>query len=453
MQVFTEQRIFYQTGRTRSLTWRKEQLRRLLLSIEEHEEELYQAFYQDLHKSRFETFITEIGATKKALRHALKHLDRWAKPRRVRTPLTLLGCSSFIVREPYGNVLILGPFNYPFLTLIEPLIGAICAGNTAVIKPSEQTPNVGRVISKIIASFFPPHYIACLEGDAELSARLCALPFDLIFFTGSTRVGKQIMEAAAKNLSPVVLELGGKSPAILCKDADVKRAAERIAWGKFLNAGQTCVAPDYCLVYEPIKDAFLEALKREIRKLYGADASASEDYVRIVSHKHADRLRKIIQEHKTEIVYGGNSHGRYVEPTVLNLKDASGPAMEEELFGPILPVIGYRNRAELFAVTSKHPNPLALYVFGNQWRELSRILARVPSGGAMINDVILHLANEHLPFGGVGNSGIGSYHGIYSMKAFSHERALVKRRLPLFESLLRAPYSDKKLGLLQRFLR
>lgn len=366
--------------------------------------------------------------------------------------MALIGCSSFIVREPYGTVLILGPFNYPFLTLIEPLIGAICAGNTAIIKPSEQTPNVGRVISKIIASSFPPHYIACLEGDAELSATLSAFPFDLIFFTGSTRVGKRIMEAAAKNLTPVVLELGGKSPAILCKDADVKKAAKRIAWGKFLNAGQTCVAPDYCLVYEPIKAAFLEALKLEIRKLYGTDAATSEDYVRIVSNEHGERLRKILKEHKAEIVYGGNSSGRFVEPTVLSLKDASGPAMEEELFGPILPVIGYQSHAELFAITSKYPNPLALYIFGNRKRELAKILSKIPSGGAMINDVILHLANEHLPFGGVGNSGIGSYHGIYSIKAFSHERALVKRRLSLFDSLLSAPYSDKKLKLLKRFL-
>lgn len=444
---------FFRQGNTKSLAFRKEALQKLLLAIEQYEPALYQAFYQDLHKSEFEAFCTEIGIVKRSIRYMLRRLSSWVKPKRKPTPLLLFGRSSTVFYEPYGSVLILGPFNYPFLTLIEPLAGAIAAGNTAVIKPSEQTPSIGNVIRQMISSSFDPEYIKVILGGIETTESLLEQPFDLIFFTGSSKVGKIIMEKAAKHLTPLVLELGGKSPALVCKDADLKLAAKRIVWGRFLNAGQICIAPDYCLVHESVKEMLVEEMIREIRRMYGKDAALSKDYGRIVAKRHALRLRKIIAAHKKDIVYGGGKKGLYIEPTLLLLDSAEGPAMEEEIFGPLLPVIGFSHPREILAITRKYPKPLALYLFGKDRHFLHQLLHRIPSGGAMINDVLLYAGNEYLPFGGVGNSGMGRYHGKYSMEAFSHERVLMESRFHGSDFLLRAPYSKIKLLILRKFLK
>jgi aldehyde dehydrogenase (NAD+) len=313
---------FFQTGKTYSISWRKKQLRLLLKSINKNEKALYKAFKTDLHKGKFETLTSEIGLIKRSIRNTLKHLSEWTEPKRKKTPFLLFGRTSHTVYEPYGTVLIIGPFNYPFLSVMEPLIGAIAAGNTAVIKPSELTPNVSSVIETLIEATFPKHYVQAVTGGVETTEKLLSKDFDFIFFTGSPRVGKIVMEKASDHLTPVLLELGGKSPAIVGKDANVKLAAKRIVWGKLMNTGQTCIAPDYCLVHSSLKDSLVKKMIKEIKVLYGTDAQKSKDYGRIVSDKHADRLSKMIDGHQNDIIYGGGKNGQYIEPTLLELETA-----------------------------------------------------------------------------------------------------------------------------------
>lgn len=447
------QQDFFRSGVTRAAVWRKEQLRKLSTAIDKFEPELYNAFQKDLHKSEFETFSSEIGVTKRSIAYTLRHLNRWVRPHRKRTPFIFFGSSSYTVYEPYGSVFIIGPFNYPFFTLIDPLVGAIAAGNTVLLKPSEQTPHVSEVIVRLIRSTFSADYVDIVEGEAEVTSALLDLPFDLIFFTGSTRVGKIVMEKAAKHLTPVVMELGGKSPAIVGADADMELAAKRIMWGRLQNAGQLCVAPDYCLVHESVKEKFVDSCKRAIRKMYGEDVKRSPDYGRIVSERYAERLRSMIEAHRSDIVYGGSSDGRYVEPTILSLKEPTGPAMEEEIFGPILPILSFSKREEIYEIVGKFSKPLALYVFGKDRRFTDAILRNLSSGGAMVNNVVLHVGNEHLPFGGVGDSGIGRYHGRYSMEAFSHEKAVMKTWLHSSDSFASPPYDGKILSLIRKLMK
>ena len=448
-----QHRSFFQTGTTRSVAWRKEQLRLLLKSIEQNEEALYSAFQTDLHKSEFETFSTEIGLIKRSIFYNLKHLSKWAKRKHKKTPLALFGRTSYTVYEPYGTVLIIGPFNYPFLTLIEPLIGAIAAGNTAFLKPSELTPNVSSVIQTIIQSVFEPNYIQVITGDMYITQELLEKPFDFIFFTGSQRVGKIVLEKASQHLTPVILELGGKSPVIVCGDADVQLAAKCIVWGKLLNAGQVCVAPDYCLVHESLKETLISAMISEIKALYGEDAKLSKDYGRIVNEQHSERLSSIIGAHQKDILYGGTCEGRYIEPTLIMLDSGDGRVMDEEIFGPILPIIAFSSFTEMYALIHAHPKPLALYVFGKNKRIINDILLKTSSGGVMMNDVMVYVGNEHLPFGGVSFSGMGKYHGRYSMEAFSHEKAVMNTWFHGTDSLLKAPYTPKKLSTLKRLFK
>ena len=446
---------FFQAGTTRSVAWRKEQLRLLLKTIEQHEGALYQAFQTDLHKSEFETFSTEIGLVKRSIRYTLKNLSKWTKRKHKRTPLAMFGRTSYTVYEPYGTVLIIGPFNYPFLTLIEPLIGSIASGNTTVLKPSELTANISSVIRQMIQSVFEPNYIQVVTGDMYVSQELLEKPFDLIFFTGSLRVGKIVMEKASQNLTPVILELGGKSPVIVCEDADVKLAARRIIWGKLLNAGQVCVAPDYCLVHTSLIEPLIDAMKCVIKEMHGDDAKLSKDYGRIINEQHAKRLSSLIEAHQKDIVYGGacEASDRYIEPTLLLLDSCGGGVMEEEIFGPILPIIGFSSLTEVYALIHKNPKPLAMYVFGKNNRVTDEILTRISSGGAMVNDVSLYVGNEHLPFGGVSSSGMGRYHGKYNIEAFSHEKAIMKTWFHGGDSLLQAPYTAKKLSVLKRLFK
>lgn len=356
--------------------------------------------------------------------------------------------------EPYGTILIIGPFNYPFQLLIEPLIGAIAAGNCAVIKPSELVPNVADVIADLIETVFDPSYIRCVQGGVETNTSLINAPFDYIFFTGSVSVGKIVMEAAAKNLIPVTLELGGKSPVIVDESADIKAAAQRIVWGKVLNAGQTCVAPDYLMVHQAVKEELIEEMKQVLQTFFLTSTEESKDYGRIVNQRHFERLSSMLERDQEQIIYGGstNPDTRYIEPTLVEATWESA-SMEDEIFGPILPILPYGKLDEAIQSMNKLSKPLALYLFTSNPRVEEKVLTEIPSGGVSINNTITHLANPELPFGGIGHSGMGAYHGHYSFTTFSHERSVLKTSTKFNMALLFPPYDEKKLNLIRRFLK
>lgn len=450
MVTLSKHRSFFDSQQTLSISWRKKQLNLLLSVIERYEADLLVAFEKDLHKNKFESISTEIGIVKRNIKFISKNLNKWMKLRKTKTPLLLFGRTSYTLYEPYGTVLIIGPYNYPFLATIDPLIGAIASGNTAVIKPSEQTPHVSKVIQEMIQSAFEEDYIQVELGELEKTQELLQLKFDLIFFTGSQRVGKIILEHAAKNLTPVILELGGKSPVIVLKDADIKLTAKRIIWGKLLNAGQVCIAPDYCLVHKSIKDQLIEEMKNAVIDLYGKNAELSNDYGRIVSENHANRLATIIDVHKEEIIYGGNYKGTYIEPTLINLESNKGKVMEEEIFGPILPIISFESIEEIYETIRLHPKPLAMYIFGKRKSLTRQLGSTISSGGTMINDVIVYAGNEYLPFGGTGSSGMGKFHGKHSIRAFSHEKPITNTWFHGSDKLLSAPYTKSKLNILKK---
>ena len=363
----------------------------------------------------------------------------------MRTPIHQVPSKSYIVHEPYGTVLIIGPFNYPFQLLIEPLIGAIAAGNCAVLKPSESTPTVSALVKKMIEETFASNYIRVIEGERETTSALINSPFDYIFFTGSVPVGKVVMEAAAKNLVPVTLELGGKSPVVVDKTANLDIAAKRILWGKLINAGQTCIAPDYVLVHKSIKDKFIEKLKETIVSFYGSDASKSADYGRIVDKRHLNRLASIIEKDKERLVYGGsyNLNTLYIEPTILDNVTWDDAAMEDEIFGPILPLLEYEDINDAIRMINDHPKPLAFYIFTEDRTVENLALNSISFGGGCVNDTISHVASSYLPFGGVGNSGIGAYHGKYSFEIFSHKKSIIKKSTKVNIKLIFPPYGNR----------
>lgn len=428
-----EHREWFAAGRTLSPDYRIGQLKKLAEALRRHEGDLMQALRADLGKSEFESYATEIGLVLSSIRHTVKHLKRWARPKRVASTLAMFPAKSVIHKEPYGTVLIVGPFNYPVQLVVEPLIGAIAAGNCAVLKPSEATPNVSAALARIVEETFEPAYVRTVEGGKELTSALVRAPFDYIFFTGSTSVGKIVMEAAARNLVPVTLELGGKSPVIVDDTANVELAAKRIAWGKLMNAGQTCIAPDYALVHRSVKARFVAKLAEAIRAFYGEDASGSEDFGRIVNDRQFERLAGILEQDRGSIVYGGRTDRAklYIEPTLLDVgalgEEASAASMEEELFGPLLPIVAFDDLNEAIAFVRARPKPLALYLFTSSKPAEREVLTRVSFGGGCVNDTILHISNPRLPFGGVGASGLGAYHGRYSFDQFSHAKSIVRR--------------------------
>ncbi len=446
------QKAFFDVGRTRDVDFRKQQLDILRREIADNREDILTALQRDLSKSAYEGYLTEVGIVLDEIRFVRKRLTRWARPRRVRTNLFLVPASSYRYAEPYGVVLIIAPWNYPFQLVMGPLIGAMAAGNCAVIKPSEFAPNTSRVIAKLISRNFDPAYIAACEGHAEVSQALLEQPFDYIFFTGSVAVGKLVMQAAARRLTPVTLELGGKSPCIVDRDIELKITARRIVSGKFINAGQTCIAPDYLLVHHEIKNRLIECIKDSIHDFFGDDPKLSPDYPRIVNEKHFQRLVGLMQF--GSIIVGGQSdlQNLYIAPTVIDEVSWEDPIMENEIFGPILPVLSYENIEETIAQIKKLPRPLALYSFSNNRQLNETILADLSFGGGCINDTLLHFANPHLPFGGVGNSGIGSYHGQKSFETFSHRKSILKRSFRLDAPLRYPPYGNK-LKFLERILR
>lgn len=449
--ILIDQKKYYDLQVTRNLDYRVHQLIRLKKGIKKYEKQILHALYQDLGKHVNESYMTEIGYCYHSIDYTIRHLKRWARPKKKLSPFYLLPSIGYISYEPYGSVLIIGPYNYPFQLLIEPLIGSIAAGNTAVLKPSELTPHVSRVIKRMIEENFDREYIACVEGGVDTNTSLLNNAFDYIFFTGSVPVGKIIMKAAAKRLIPITLELGGKSPVIVDDTADIRQAARRIMWGKTVNAGQTCVAPDYVLVQESVKEQLMKELKRAVVSFYGKDPMSSESFGRIVNQRHFQRIKAILDADQQSIVYGGQTDEktRYIAPTIIDLGTDDAASMQEEIFGPLLPVLTYQNLDDAIRYVQKHPKPLALYLFTRDRAVENRVLSRTSSGGACVNDTIMHLVNPAMPFGGVGNSGIGAYHGRDSFLTFSHRRSVLKKPARLGNSFMYPKYTKNQLRLVK----
>jgi aldehyde dehydrogenase (NAD+) len=418
------QRIFFKTHETKAIQFRIERLKSFKSAILRYEERISEALWLDLHKSREEAYLTEISIVLQEIDNHLRHLKCWAKPRRVKTPLQLLPSSSKIISEPLGLALIIAPWNYPFQLMLNPLVGAISAGCCAVLKPSPYTPHIAAVMESLVLETFKPYHVGMVQGGRSVNQQLLEQRFDLIFFTGSPSLGKIVMKAAAQFLTPVVLELGGKSPCIVGKEADLKVAAKRIVWGKCINAGQTCIAPDYLFVHESVKSRLIECMILAVEELYGKDPKNSSFYPRIVNEQAMERLQKLMVHGK--ICYGGvvDNTQKYISPTFIDEVKPDYPIMQEEIFGPLLPILTYTKIDEAIDFVNANEKPLAFYYFGSN-RLAKEILMKTTSGGGCINDTLMHIANHHLPFGGVGNSGMNNYHGRSSFMVFSHERSIV----------------------------
>lgn len=439
------QRQYFFSGDTKDIDFRVDKLKKLKNSIKNYENEILDGLWKDLRKSNFEAYATEIGIVLQEIDLAIKKLRSWAKPKRKRTPMVHFLSYSYLYPEPYGVVLIMSPWNYPFQLTMAPLIGAIAAGNCAIIKPSKYSPNIDKVMLKIIEECFEKDYVALVaaEGGREAITELLQEKYDYIFFTGSVNTGKVVMESAAKYLTPLTLELGGKSPCIVHKDANLDLAAKRIVWGKLLNAGQTCVAPDYLLIHKVVKDQLLSKMKYYIKELYGADPKQSQEYPRIINGKQFDRLISYLN--KGSIVIGGkyDREDLYIEPTFIENVSLKDPIMEEEIFGPIFPVLEFETLEEVILMVNHRPKPLALYFFSEDKASQEKILRNTSSGGGCINDTIIHVASHHIAFGGVGESGIGSYHGKSSFDTFSHHKGIIKKSNKIDIAFRYPPFKNK----------
>ena len=419
------QKAYFRSGATLGERFRRTMLRRLDQALGQWERRLCDALWEDLHKSPEEAVLTELSIVRGEVRNHLRHLGRWMRPERRPTPLKLQPSTSRILSEPLGTALIIAPWNYPVQLLLNPLVGAISAGCTAVLKPSPYTPYVSATLHGMIAEIYDEEYIAVVEGHREVNTLLLGERWDLIFFTGSPELGRVVMESAARHLTPVVLELGGKSPCIVDRGADIPVAARRIAWGKCLNAGQTCIAPDYLLIREELAEEFIDAFRDAVRRLLGDDPRQSRHYARLVNDRAFDRVASYLGQGTVRVGGESDRTERYIEPTLLTKVDPAAPVMREEIFGPVLPMIPFREQSEIVDFITAREKPLALYYFGPE-KQGREILAHTSSGGACLNDTIMHIVSEALPFGGVGNSGMGRYHGRESFDAFSHRRAVVE---------------------------
>lgn len=454
LNIFNSQKEFFYSNKTKDINYRINNLKKLKNLIKENEQDIMDALYKDLRKSNFESYVTEIGIVYDELNLHIKNLRKWSKREKRKSPIVHFPAKSYIYKDPYGVTLIIGPFNYPFQLVIAPLIGAISAGNCAIIKPSESTQNIALLLEKIINENFKQNYIRVVNplGGKDTVSYLLDLKFDYIFFTGSVRVGKIIMEKASKNLIPVTLELGGKSPCIVDNSAKLGLAAKRIVWGKFLNAGQTCVAPDYILVQKDIKEKLLKELKKELLLQFGSDIKSSSDFPRIVNKHSLLRLKNYLND--GEIYFGGSVDEKdlYLEPTILtNIKENS-LIMEEEIFGPILPILEYSSLDEALTYVINKDKPLALYYFSEDSSSIEKVLNLTTSGGVTINDTIIHVASSYLPFGGVGPSGMGAYHGKASFDVFTHKKSVIKRGTFIEFPIKFAPYNNK-INLLKKVMK
>ncbi len=434
-----------------NISYRKEKLKQLLRVVIQHEKEITAALYLDFKKSEFEAVVTETSYVVSELQQTIANLRKWARPKKVFPSLLNFPSTDYILSEPYGKVLIIAPWNYPYQLALCPLIAAISAGNTVVLKPSELTHNTSKIIAKIVAEVFDKDEVNVVEGDAEVAKELLSQRWDYIFFTGSVPVGKSVAQAAAVHLTPVTLELGGKNPCIIDYDCPISLTARRIVWGKFLNAGQTCIAPDYLLVHASVKTKLVEALKDELIKAYGENPEISPDYPRIVNEKNWSRLVQMLEN---EVILAGGSHSKsdcFLAPTLLDEPKLNSSVMKDEIFGPILPIISYQNETEIEDVIRSYEKPLSLYVFSNRSNWAKKIMATYSFGGGCINDTIIHFSNNRMPFGGVGHSGMGAYHGKLSFDAFSHQKSIVKKANWLDLPMRYAPYKNK-VSLLKKLL-
>lgn len=425
------------------INFRKQTLIKLLISVQKHEEEIIKALYNDFKKPAFEAVVSETAYIVSELNHTIKNINKWAKPNMVLPSLLNFPSTDYIYKEPYGKVLIIAPWNYPYQLALCPLIAAVAAGNQVIVKPSELTPNTSSIVAKIISETFDENHVKCVEGGVEITQELLAQRWDYIFFTGSVAVGKIVAKAAAENLTPVTLELGGKNPCIIDATANLKLAAKRIVWGKFLNAGQTCIAPDYLLVSNKIKSDFIELIKKEIIGAYGENPETSPDFPRIINQKNWNRLTEMLKGES--ILAGGKSNIQdyYLAPTLLDEPSLDSLVMKDEIFGPILPVLSFENEADLVSIISRYEKPLSLYIFSNDNPFAKKIIQNYSFGGGCINDTVVYFSNKRLPFGGVGHSGIGAYHGKLSFSTFTHYKAIVKRANWLDIPTRYAPYKGK----------
>lgn len=452
-ELVKKQRAFFYTEKTRSYTFRKKALERLESTIKKYDEEIQKALAEDLRKSAFESFMTEVGLTLSELSYVKKHLSQWMREKKVLTPLAQFHAKSYVIPEPYGVTLIMSPWNYPFMLCVEPLIGAIAAGNCCILKPSAYSPATSKIIKKIIREAFPEEYIAVVEGGRQENTELLEQRFDYIFFTGGVQVGKLVMEKAARNLTPVTLELGGKSPCIIDQTADLSLAAKRLVFGKYLNSGQTCVAPDYLLVQRSVKEKLLGFIHEWIYKMLGDSPLENPDYPKMINEKHYHRVMGLIQGE--DILEGGfgKEETLQIAPTVLDHITGESPVMQEEIFGPVLPVLTYETLEEAISFVREREKPLALYLFTKNRDTERQVLRSLSFGGGCVNDTIIHLATSRMGFGGVGGSGMGSYHGRQSFDTFSHRKSMVKKYLWIDLPIRYQPYTRGKEKLLRMFLK
>ena len=450
-EILNQQRAFFQSGVTLPVAFRIAMLKKLLAAVERYEQEISQALAADLGKSDFEGFMCEIGLVRSEISHMIRHVRGYAREKTVHTPIAQFASRSYQMPCPYGNVLIMSPWNYPFLLTIDPLADAIAAGNTVVVKPSAYSPATGAVIGKIIGECFDPEYVAVVTGGRKENAELLDQKFDLVFFTGSQSVGREVLRRTAEHLTPAVLELGGKSPCIVDSTAKINLAARRIVFGKFLNCGQTCVAPDYILCHEGVKEQLVEALRREIQKQYGDHPMDNPDYGRIVNRKHFDRICGLIDHQK--VAAGGRSCGQtlQIEPTLLTDVTWDDGVMQEEIFGPVLPILTYKALDEVYAMLGDRPKPLALYIFSEDQKVIREVTRRCRYGGGCVNDCVIHLATSGMGFGGVGESGMGAYHGKAGFDAFSHTKSIVDKKTWMDLPMRYQPYKRGLYGKLLRF--
>ena len=451
-EVLARQKAFFNSHETKSISFRIKQLKLLKKAVEAYEDKLYQALKTDLNKSAFEAYGTEIGLVLEELGFHIKRLRCWARPKRKLSSLMNFKSKTHVVSEPFGQVLIIAPWNYPFHLLFMPLVGAISGANTAILKSSPYTPHVDEVMEALINEYFSDEYIAYFRGGREMNQALFAQKFDYIFFTGSPYLGRIVMEAASKNVTPVTLELGGKSPCIVDKDAKLKLAAKRIMWGKLINAGQTCVAPDYLFVHEDVKDKLIEYIKYYIKQFFGENPSESPDYPKIVNSSNVERLKIYLEE--ATLIHGGKTdvEKRFVEPSLLSDVSDDDKVMQEEIFGPILPIMTFKQIDEVVEYVTNHPKPLAFYYFSESRSRQKDIIKRTTSGGMCINDTLMQLASSKVPFGGVGNSGLGLYHGKYSFDTFTNKRTLLNKATWIDIPVRYAPYM-KNLKLIKMILK
>lgn len=451
-KIFELQKQHFNSNATKQVSYRIQLLKKLKEVIQSNEKEIYDAIYQDFGKSEFETFLTELGLLYHEINLLIKKTPKWSKRKRVLSDLANFPAKSFIQPEPLGVTLVIGAWNYPYQLSLMPALTAIAAGNTVILKPSELPSRTSAVMAKIINSNFDKAVFHVIEGGIPETSELLELPFDKIFFTGSTTVGKIVYEAAAKNLTPVTLELGGKSPTFVLNDTNIERTAQRIVWAKFLNAGQTCVAPDYILVNKEIETKLLEALKSEIQSKYDFNVGLPENYLQIINDRNVQRLQNLIDPEKCYLGGEINTEKRIIHPTILQNVSFEDKVMQEEIFGPILPVISYNNLDDVISYVKSKQKPLSTYIYGKNQQQINKILNEVSFGGGCVNDSMMHLSNSRLPFGGVGHSGIGSYHGKSGFDAFSHFKSVVHKSFWLEPNIKYAPYTSRKLKLIKWLL-